>query len=128
MNHAVCKRQTGVTLIELMIVIAIVGIVSAFAYPYYGNHVTKTRRTDAHLTLMSNAQLLERCKATSYTYVNCPIATDSNEGDYAITIESQVNSWVMTATATGSQVNDSECPEIMYTDLGVKSPAGCWPD
>ena len=55
------RSARGFTLIELMIVVAIIAIISAIAVPMYGNYVQKSRRTDAKAKLMEVAQSLERC-------------------------------------------------------------------
>lgn len=55
------KRATrGVTLMELMIVLLIIGILSAIAYPTYRNYVTQTRRSDAQIALTQAANLQEK--------------------------------------------------------------------
>jgi len=62
------KTQKGFTLIEIMIVVAILGILSAIALPSYQEHVTKSRRTDAKVTLMRIAQLQESFFAQNLSY------------------------------------------------------------
>ncbi len=52
--------QSGVTLIELMIVVAIIGIIAAIAYPSYQNYTKQTRRSDAQIALAQAANQQER--------------------------------------------------------------------
>lgn len=64
----------GFTLIELMIAVAVVGIVSAIAYPSYREQVRKSHRSEAKSALLQNAQFLER----NFTANNCYHRTDGN--------------------------------------------------
>jgi type IV pilus assembly protein PilE len=61
-----CKR--GFTLVELMVVVAIVGIVSMLAYPSYQGFIKGSNRSAAQADLMSLAAAMERHKAASYSY------------------------------------------------------------
>lgn len=72
------KFQQGFTLIELMIVVAILGILAAVAYPSYKEHVAKGRRAEAKTALMSAQQWMERNYTESYRY-------DKNNAGDAIT-------------------------------------------
>ncbi len=62
------QRSLGFTLIEVMIVVAIIGILAAIAYPSYQNQMQKTRRADAKASLMELAQFMERNYSTSGAY------------------------------------------------------------
>lgn len=62
------KKQRGFTLIELMIVVAIVGILAGIAWPSYQEHVRTTRRADAQGALMGLAQAMERHYTENGTY------------------------------------------------------------
>lgn len=62
-------KHSGFTLIELMITVAIIGILTSIALPSYQAHVTKTQRTDAQGALSSFSVAMERYFAANNTYV-----------------------------------------------------------
>lgn len=66
------RNKCGFALIELMIVVAIVGILSAIAIPSYQQHVRKARRADARTVLLEDAQFMQRfySQNDNYRYVN----------------------------------------------------------
>ena len=74
------KRQRGITLIELMVVVAIIAILSAIAAPMYANYVTESRRTTGQGQMTELAAVLERFFSDNNTYVGFPL------GDGAATI------------------------------------------
>ena len=63
----------GFTLIELMMVVAIIGILAAIAYPAYQDQVTKTRRADAEGALMSLSNAIERYYVQNNTFVGAAV-------------------------------------------------------
>ncbi len=69
LKYSFSKRQLGFTLIELMIVVAIVGILAAIALPSYLNSVIKSRRIDAQREMVSYSQALERYFTVNGRYV-----------------------------------------------------------
>jgi type IV pilus assembly protein PilE len=140
--------QTGFTLIELMIAVAIVALLAAIAVPNYTQYVERTRRADATTALTRTAGQLERCytqfgvynhaSCASYTTVNAgPLSEDE---DYRLTIAAGAaggakQSYVLTATATaaGSQANDEKCVTFTLSHLGEKNSTpgpetsnNCW--
>jgi len=144
------KLQRGFTLIELMVVVAIIGILTAIAYPSYMNHVIKTRRGNAGACLMELAQWMERnyttCLAYNKTGTGCgttvntaalpPAAcTFDLNTSYSFTIAAtpalSANVYQLNATPiTGSsQAQDTTCGTLTLNQKGAKGAAaasGCW--
>ncbi len=149
------KNIKGFTLIELMIVVVIVGILAAIAFPSYQDSVRKSRRADAKSTLLATAQILERCftEFNSYTNTNCSIidagpdidfVSDditkgvSGDGYYTITdlgATLTATTYTLRATPTnqGGQNNDAACGTFELLHTGKKESNGnnddddqCW--
>lgn len=129
----------GMTLMELMIVVAIVGILAAIAYPSYRQYVLRAGRAEAKATLMQQAQSLEKCFTRYGVYndvVNCPAATAVTNGaalKYQVTVATTATTFVLTATPLGGQVADAQCGSFTLNQAnqrGVSAgPAAvqtCW--
>ena len=127
------KKNRGFTLIELMIVVAIVGILVSIAYPSYLAQVRKSRRADAQAALMDIAtrqqqMLLDtRSYAATITALNItlPVSVVQN---YTVTVAvgtTVVPMFTTTATPSGSQANDT-CAAMSLDQSGIKLPSACW--
>lgn len=128
-------RNRGFTLIELMIAVAVVGILAAIAYPSYQQYVERTRRGDAIASLMSLAQAQERHMARCGGYADSITDTatcadaglgrpaTSEEGYYnlALTNIASDATYTLTATPTGAQASDGLCSQFSLTHLGQRA-------
>jgi type IV pilus assembly protein PilE len=130
--------QHGFSLMELMIVVAIVGILAAVALPSYQEHVLRTRRVTAASCLMEHAQQMERQYATGMSYVVAlPAASCRTDltGFYTFafgTGEPTATTFKIEATPTGAQTGDTRCNVLSINQQGVKTVSGaggvadCW--
>lgn len=139
-------KLKGFTLIEMMITVAIVGILAAIAWPSYQESVKRSNRAEAKTELMDIAQRLQKCYTTYGRYddppgedqcavfdsLAAPGYTTRGRGFYIITIAplgaaTQRNSYILTATADiAPQTNDTGCESLTLTHTGQKEPAECW--
>lgn len=127
------SRQSGFTLIELMIVVVVVAILGSIAVPAYNEQVRRTRRTTATGELLAVAQGLERFHTVNGSYVAAagdplasPPTSDSNAlcdrtlDFYTISCTTLTrNTFVARATPTGAQASD-RCGSFTLTQAGVK--------
>lgn len=136
------KYSKGVTLIELLISIAIVGILASVAYPSYTSYVIKSNRTESHRELAKLANLQEQYFIDHRTYTTdmqklgmsaSPYITESKNYSIAGVIGDLRGvsgvTFTLTATAKGTQLSeDTECTTITINEKGEKSgeSSTCW--
>lgn len=102
------QYSSGFTLIELMIVVAIVAIIAAFAYPSYTRQVQSTRQNTVQGEMMSYATTLENYRAQNFSYAgaaaNVPAPTVDSY-TIVLTVDADNRGYTMLARPTGGQVD-----------------------
>lgn len=135
--QALNKTQQGITLIELMIVVAIIGIIAAFAIPGYNDSVRKGNRTEARAVVTEAAARQEKRFSQSFAYTQDmtdlgyganPFITEN--GRYSVAATGTATTFTITATARGDQVDDN-CDGFALDHLGQRTVtegtvADCW--
>lgn len=137
------QQHQGFTLIEVMIVVAIVAILTAIALPNYSEYVRRGHRAEARAALLQASQWMERAATATGTY---PLTaafpatlTTIPSGRYTIAVASPSagaasgTAYTLTATPAGGQVGDI-CGNYTLTHNGVRGAAAgalplmteCW--
>ena len=141
MNTTAKRRQLGVTLLELMAVVLVIGVLGMIAVPSYRQYTMRAHRTEAKTALLRIQTNQERFYLANRTYSGDPdqlgFAGDISErGSYALTIAG-ANATGYTATATpraGGAVDmrdDAQCTSFSINAQGVRTATGtgaanCW--
>jgi type IV pilus assembly protein PilE len=147
------RSVRGFTLIEVMVAVAIVGILLAIAFPAYNQSARKSRRSDAKAALLDLAQREERYMSTTNQYTNSapllgyaasatltpasPMSVLSGNTAYynlsVVTSTASGPAFTATAARTGTQTADSQCGDYSLDSTGkqtvsnaTQTAADCW--
>lgn len=125
---SVAKERQGFSLLELMVVVAIVGILAAIAYPSYLDHVNTGRRTDAQRLMLEQVNTLERAYSRQGRYPE--LLTLPSHPHYELTYQSaNPTEYLLSAIP---HYTDSRCGTLTIDQFGVRTAATgdaiCWRD
>lgn len=128
------RNQAGFTLVELMIAVAIVGILSMIAYPSYQSYLLKGNRASAQAFLLNVAQRQQQYFLDNRTYApdlatllaTTPTVPNDVSPYYVITATTSAGpppGFLIKATPQGRQNSNNE-PELTINQSGAKTPTG----
>lgn len=135
------SKMRGITLVELLTVVVIVGILASIAVPSYRNYVMRTQRTDATAALLRLAAAQEKFYLQNNTYTTDVTAAGLNltaaapltseHGWYTVTVaaaDATGYSAAATPVAGGAQASDTHCTSFSIDETGKRGATNtdCW--
>lgn len=126
------RRHSGFTLIELMITVAVVGILAAIAYPSYTQFIIRSKRSAAQAQMMDIASRQQQYLITNRGYADKTALTNSGYSlpaevassySYDVTVSTSPPGYKLTFTPSGRQASDGD---LTLNSEGVKTPANKW--
>lgn len=132
--HTKYRDIQGFTLMELMISVAIIGILAGIAYPSYVDFVLRSNRSEAQGELMLFANLQEqvfvdrRAYAANMIGLGESTATiDTESTNYTISVQaSAITTFTLQAVAKNMQTQDVGCTTLTVDQTGTRTPIACW--
>ncbi|KZN37707.1 type IV pilin protein [Pseudoalteromonas luteoviolacea] len=130
-------KYRGFTLIEMMIVVAVLGILATLAYPNYTGYLQRAARAEAMTILLDAANKQEQYFVDNRQYASAlsdiGIPSTSGNGYFTLTVTLANGGYTLTATAANGPVRgDTICTTLSLNNLGIKSITGtgsvdeCW--
>jgi len=137
-QHTIARRLRGVTLLELMIVIVVLGILAAVAYPNYRDAAARAKRSEARAALLQIATQQERLylQNNSYTtdmsrlgFANAGCNLTGSETYSVCVTAADANNWTAVATYQRADAEAGKCNTFQLDGRGVRTSApydDCW--
>lgn len=128
-------KQRGFTLIELMVVVAVIAILASVAFPSYKKVVLRSHRSEAYALLQAAQLGQEKYRLNHADYASdfsdTAFARVGTSQYYTLTVSgADAGNYVLTATATGTQTADTDCGTITLTqtatDITYGPSTACW--
>ena len=122
-------RLHGFTLIELMIVVTVIGILAAIAYPSYQDYIRRARSIEAQSVMMDIQLMQEKYRINHVSYGGLADLGTFPSDYYTFAISGNtVSAYTITATAKSgtSQASDSGCTSLTLNQASTKTPDSCW--
>lgn len=136
------KSASGFTLVELLVVVAIIGILASIAVPMYGDHVTRAQLVEAHAGLSDFRVRMEQYYQDNRSYIGtalgtCGASAPANATYFTYTCQAAAQTYTATATGVSSgrtanfvfTINESNTRQTTNTKSGwapATMPANCW--
>ena len=127
------KKSKGFTLLELMVVVAIIALLAAISYPIFTSQMRKARRAEARQVLADLALKQEKWRVDHATYGTLTdLGGAPTTSYYTITVTgNSATGFVLTAAPKGKQTKDTTCGSFVWTvtnGTAAKTPTteGCW--
>lgn len=129
------RGERGVTLVELLLVVAIVAILGTIAIANYRSYSLRANRVEAKSTLLNIQTAQEKYYLNANKYgtladLNQKATTERGLYTVQMNVDADGEGYTATATAAGSQVADKDCTVFSITQTGQRDPplatSPCW--
>jgi type IV pilus assembly protein PilE len=128
------RRESGFTLIEILIALTLIGILTAVAVPAYGSYVLRGRLTEAFTALAAIQPKAEEYWSNNRTYVGLPVPASGASFDYSLDTDTSASSYKLIATGKNSAnrfvftIDQNGTRATTGVPTGWTGSAACWVD